>query len=730
MNYFVDIDYVHLGEAVAAYLTDAYSIHVNQGIHVVVLPRLPSTGWPEPLPIDEEDVRDRDDAAWLAAAQAHIAVVPSPDGNERIEKIVRADVDGAVNVIVWISPPAHDRLAKELAQRLTSPSAEGGGWSTRLASVRGTELGRFLSELLPNAVAYRSQREVLGLPGSRLGRTDRTDHRIEVLMSARIITIAVLLVGACKFPELPPLQDDAGDASTIDSVADTDGVPIDAITIDTPPGQSAIVVDRAGFGTGTVVGTVPPLTRIIDCGGAGPCSAVVDDGTMVTLTAMAAQGDRFFGWSGGGCSGTGMCVTTVASMTTVTATFDQCDRTVSESCDNATDQYEQCSTQGQAMMAMRCPLYCSSTVEKCVDIGPSDDPGTNPLDAQMDLLASSGQNLAFPNTCTAAGCSINADGSITGATTGGGAPSVVLNGVGRVYRLESLNVQGVVKVRGNMPVIFLVNGGVAISGILDASADFAENGPGAQPESEACTGARFMSSTTTSPGGGGGGGYFFGGGGGNSSSGLIGANGGSQVADLTLIPLVGGCMGGYVTENTNTYVTNRGGGGGAIQIVSRGGIMLVGNGVIDVSGGGGLSGDFSISTHVIGGCGGGSGGSILLESPTITLDGVGVALSAKGGGGAAAGTQLYNGADGGYDAPAAAGGLNPNGAEGGNGGTESIGPQRGENAESAVADGGGGGGSVGRCRLNTRSGAIVLQNGAAIRCARATNTSFAERLVP
>jgi hypothetical protein len=43
---------------------------------------------------------------------------------------------------------------------------------------------------------------------------------------------------------------------------------------------------------------------------------------MITLTAFANAGSVFAGWSGGGCTGTGACVVTVAASTTVSATFN------------------------------------------------------------------------------------------------------------------------------------------------------------------------------------------------------------------------------------------------------------------------------------------------------------------------------------------------------------------------------------------------------------------------
>ncbi len=76
-----------------------------------------------------------------------------------------------------------------------------------------------------------------------------------------------------------------------------------------------LTVNKTGAGTGTVTSDV----------GAINCGAVCSDiyaGDTVTLTATPIGTSVFGGWSGGGCSGTGTCVVTVAAATTVTATFN------------------------------------------------------------------------------------------------------------------------------------------------------------------------------------------------------------------------------------------------------------------------------------------------------------------------------------------------------------------------------------------------------------------------
>jgi FG-GAP-like repeat/Abnormal spindle-like microcephaly-assoc'd, ASPM-SPD-2-Hydin/Divergent InlB B-repeat domain len=76
-----------------------------------------------------------------------------------------------------------------------------------------------------------------------------------------------------------------------------------------------LTVTLAGNGTGTV--TSSPAG--INC--PTTCNATFASGTVIALTATAASGSAFAGWSGA-CGGTGSCSVTVSSSTSVTATFN------------------------------------------------------------------------------------------------------------------------------------------------------------------------------------------------------------------------------------------------------------------------------------------------------------------------------------------------------------------------------------------------------------------------
>jgi hypothetical protein len=80
------------------------------------------------------------------------------------------------------------------------------------------------------------------------------------------------------------------------------------------PVVRTLTVTRSGPGAAS--GVVTSMPAGINCG--GTCTANLDHGTVVVLT---ASGPAFNGWSGGGCSGTGVCVVTLNAATSVTAIF-------------------------------------------------------------------------------------------------------------------------------------------------------------------------------------------------------------------------------------------------------------------------------------------------------------------------------------------------------------------------------------------------------------------------
>jgi hypothetical protein len=88
-----------------------------------------------------------------------------------------------------------------------------------------------------------------------------------------------------------------------------------------------LTVSRTGTGTGTV--TSSPAG--INCG--ATCSAAFASGSTVNLTATAAAGSTFAGWSGA-CTGTGNCSVTMSEARSVTAQFNPSGGSVPEGCEN------------------------------------------------------------------------------------------------------------------------------------------------------------------------------------------------------------------------------------------------------------------------------------------------------------------------------------------------------------------------------------------------------------
>jgi endoglucanase len=88
----------------------------------------------------------------------------------------------------------------------------------------------------------------------------------------------------------------------------------------TPQGGTTFVLTVTRTGTGT--GTVTSSTGGINCGTA--CTATLPSGTTVTLTAAAASGFVFGGWSGACTGSASTCVATMTSAQSVGASFLAC----------------------------------------------------------------------------------------------------------------------------------------------------------------------------------------------------------------------------------------------------------------------------------------------------------------------------------------------------------------------------------------------------------------------
>ena len=89
-----------------------------------------------------------------------------------------------------------------------------------------------------------------------------------------------------------------------------------AVACATPPASAGLAVLKVGAGHGRVTSAPTGLA----CGKI--CSASYPAGTAVTLTATAAAGSAFVGWTGGGCSGNGSCSLSASASTVVTAVFE------------------------------------------------------------------------------------------------------------------------------------------------------------------------------------------------------------------------------------------------------------------------------------------------------------------------------------------------------------------------------------------------------------------------
>ncbi|HTM20818.1 MAG TPA: hypothetical protein VL172_09930, partial [Kofleriaceae bacterium] len=275
------------------------------------------------------------------------------------------------------------------------------------------------------------------------------------------------------------------------------------------------------------------------------------------------------------------------------------------------------------------------------------------------------------------------------------------------YRSFNLSAGSALTIRGARAFALVTRDDLVVNGSMGVPASWVVSGAGGDNNAACVPGGRghpgVLQSSGALSGGSGGGGGGFGAGGGrgavvDGASGAVRTRAGLANGDVTLVPLRGGCRGGFGGDPASNGGP-AGGAGGALQLVAGGTLQVVGYVTARGGGGQGVVGPSG------GGGGGGSGGGLLLEATDLTIDGQ---LTANGGGGGeggrAAGDSDFgsNGHD--WDGAQASGGsLGSFGGDGGAGGAlagvDGEDGLVGTSDASDLAGGGGGGGSVGRIHL-------------------------------
>ena len=373
------------------------------------------------------------------------------------------------------------------------------------------------------------------------------------------------------------------------------------------------------------------------------------------------------------------------------------------------DTLRTCTVLGEQPTDTACSWSCSTTPDvHCTKMVPSGG-GLTAADLEMSGLTP----IAITTNAT-----VDDLGSITGIR--GLGPGIV-NGINfhltnnvAVYNFDSLTIGPAITLtmQGTHPIAFAVRGDLEIdSATLDATGGCNNNqtgGPGGgvggnpgQPGGGGIAGGGGGTQIGGESSGGGGGSYGASGGTGGKSATTMAPAAGALVGDAEITKLVGGGGGGGGGGPTGGA---GGGGGGGFQLAANGTITISGS--INAGGCGARHG--GLGSNGGGGGGAGAGGTILIEAHDLTL----AAVLAVNGGGGAAGAGGQNGSDASVNGTRAAGGLAGAGGAGGLGGATTI--LVGDPGHDDNQGAGGAGGGVGRIRLNTRTGTVMMMPGATL----------------
>lgn len=349
-------------------------------------------------------------------------------------------------------------------------------------------------------------------------------------------------------------------------------------------------------------------------------------------------------------------------------------------------QVATCDETGRIVAGETCPLGCFEDQPRCREIDPS-----NGLGAYLDMVSSAPdldlENAQFnPQTGEVRNnfALISVPSFLVSAPSGG----VEV----RVFVANSVRITQAIALTGSDSVpgpafALLAKSDISVTGRL-----WATFSAGSASMLAGCSGGNGAinngCSYSSSAGGGGGFGTNGAKGGDVTNNSNPGGPAGIANGNERLVPLRGGCQGGRVNDGGTPLLMRGGGGGGAIQLVSRTRINIDGQVNVEGEQGGTEDYDNPLGNLVL--TGGGSGGAILLEAPSVNL-GASAHLAARGGDGIdVCGSTAFT---------CSVRGL---GARPGVGATPGA-------DISCVANGkptksGGGGGGLGRVRINTADG--------------------------
>ena len=399
--------------------------------------------------------------------------------------------------------------------------------------------------------------------------------------------------------------------------------------------------------------------------------------------------------------------------------------------DSQADCNETCDTDPAKLTPGACGCGIADTdgdadgTANCVDLCPFDVARTVPPCASCTGAFSNITRADYTYTqdlvigCNATYDSTGAGGgsfTVFGAGCSGAPTPVVTNGM-VVLPVSSMTVSNgfTLKLIGDKPVIFAVNGNATINGTINAGATLST--PGAGGNSTSCAAANngqigiiYLNPYTSGSGGGGfRGAGGRGGPGWNTDATNIGGAGGTASGNASLVPLRGGCKGynGIAGTPSSVYTNSAlgGAGGGAVQVSAGGTLTLGASARIAAPGGGGGG---ATPGNYTSGAGGGSGGAVLLEGQIVQMSGALVTANGGGGGGGRFVANGTAGQDGHInDNTAASGGVatdTVNSSNGGTGGTTSS-PTgvNGLNPTGNNYSSGGGGGGAGWVVTNSTS---------------------------